>query len=123
MASGDISDTISPRWPGPSRHRCRSANARLQLALQEIADFIRQAWIGIGVQQHHGAVADQAIGPGGDHESADQAADGIENAQSEIIAASQRHDGQHAGGGIGQHMDIGGAHIVVAGCRHGHVHA
>ena len=41
------------------------------------------------------------------------AASGIENAKTEIIAAGQRHDGQHAGGGIGQHMHIGGAHIVV----------
>ena len=40
---------------------------------------------------------------------------GIQKAQPEIIAAGQRHDRQHAGGRIRQHMHIGGAHIVVDG--------
>ena len=55
-------------------------HARLHLAFRKPRISWRRPGIGIGIQQHHGAVADQAIGPGGDDKGADQAADGIQNA-------------------------------------------
>ncbi len=73
--------------------------------------------IGIGIQQHQAAVADEPIRPGANHEGADQTAHGIQELQAEEIATGQRDNRQHGGARIRQHMHIGGAHIVVHGRR------
>ena len=66
------------------------------------------------VEQHAAGVADQAHGPARDHDRADDADDRIGPAPLQDHRGDQRRDGEHGGRGIGQHMDVGGAQIVVA---------
>ena len=102
-----------PLMARPQPPQMQVRDPRAHFAGQKAADFVRQFGIGVGIQQHHGAVLDQPIGPGGDHRRAYQRRYRVQKAPAAVIGAGQRHDGQNAGGRICQHMHIGGAHVVV----------
>ena len=65
------------------------------------------------IEQHCGRRPDEAVGPDGDDDHAEQPGDRIEPVQVEIGGGAQRRDRKHRGEGVGEHVNIGGAEIVV----------
>ena len=102
-----------PAMPRPQPPQMKVIHPRAQLALHRGADSGGKLGIGIGIQQHQRAVTDQAISPGCDHHRTEHAHRRVQPRRAPVITRRQRHDGQQRCAGIGQHMHIGGAHIVV----------
>ncbi|SVK50670.1 Uncharacterised protein [Acinetobacter baumannii] len=80
---------------------------------QGLADVLRHRGVHFGIQQNLSAIAHQAIGPGGHHRRADDAHQRIEPGCAPKLAAEQRDERQHRGGGVGEHVNIGGTQVEV----------
>ena len=104
---------MAPRWPGPSRQRCRSATASPS-RLDGLAEVFGHVAVGGHVQQDGAGVADQAEGPAGDDAGADDAGERVHPQPAEGAGEQQADDHQHRDGGVGHDVDDGGAHVVVA---------
>ena len=76
------------------------------------ADLGRQRGFG-GVEQDGGGVLHQAPGPARDDDRPQYADRRVEPPPAEIAPGEQRRDRQHRCQRVGQHMDIGGAQIIV----------
>ncbi len=69
------------------------------------------------IEQHRGGRPDEAVGPDGDDDHAEQSGDRIEPVQVEIGGGAQRRDREHRGEGVGDHVNVGRAEIVVGVVR------
>ncbi len=81
--------------------------------LDPVADHGFEVFVDADVEQHGAGIADQPEGPAGDHETADDADHRIGPDPLRIHRDHQRRDGENRRRGVGKHMDIGGAKIVV----------
>ena len=70
--------------------------------------------IGVHVEQDGAGVADQAEGPTGDDAGTDDAGERVHPEPAERAGEQQADDHQHRNGGVGDDVDHGGAHVVVA---------
>ena len=82
--------------------------------LQALADQAFHLAVVVDVEQHAAGGAQQPDRPACDHDGADDADDRIGPGPLQPGRRHQRGDGEHGGGGVRQHVDIGGAKIVVA---------
>ena len=84
------------------------------LRLQPVADDGFDVFVAADIEQHRAGIPDQAVGPAGDHQAADDSHRRIGPDPLREHRRNQRQDGQDRRRGIGKHMDIGRAKIVVA---------
>ena len=74
--------------------------------------------LGVHVEQDRTFVADEAVGPAGDHQRADQRRPAGPSRASPASAPShEADDHEHRHRRVGQHVDNGAAHVVVAMVR------
>ena len=106
-------DKIAPKCPGPSRHRCRSVKRSPSASITR-AHALGHAAVGIHVEQDRAGVADQRVGPGGDDDRADDADERVHEGPAEIPSEREPDDDQERNRRVGQHVNDGGAHVVVA---------
>ncbi len=81
--------------------------------LDQLAHALRQPLVRVDVEQDRPGVADQPVGPGGDHDRADETDDRIHPVPAEEAAEQQAHYHEGRDRGVRQHMDDGAAHVVV----------
>lgn len=84
------------------------------LGLDGLANARRQPAIGIHVEQDRPGVTDQPVGPAHDDDCTDQAGNGVHPEPSKNLGKEQADNLQDGNGGIGDDVDDGGPHIVVA---------
>ena len=70
--------------------------------------------VGRHVEENSTGVAHQCVGPGGDHQSADDAHHGIHPNPSQEARGRKAQNGEHGYRGIGCHVNEGRAQIVIA---------
>ena len=83
------------------------------LGLQPVADDGFDVLVGADIEQHRAGIPDQPVGPAGDHQAADDSDRRIGPDPLRGHRDHQRHNGQDRRRGVGQHVDIGRAKIVV----------
>ena len=66
-----------------------------------------------GVEQHPAGVAQEPEGPDADQAGADQAHHRVEPVRAPELAAGEGDDGQHRGGRVGEHVQVGGTQVQV----------
>ncbi|KAG1399522.1 hypothetical protein G6F59_013315 [Rhizopus arrhizus] len=81
--------------------------------LDHVAHFGHHRRVHLRVEQDTAAVAQQADCPHRDQHCADQAHHRVQPGQAQQLAAEQRDNGQHRGGGVGQHVHVGRAQVEV----------
>ena len=77
----------------------------------EGADLSADHSIALAIDQDAGGFAQQPLGPVEDHHPPHQSHDRIQPGGAPQHAAAQGEDGQHRGGSVGQHVDVGGLFI------------
>ena len=87
---------------------------RVAVALNRLAQIVRHAPVGVHVEQDRSGVADQAIGPTRDHAGADDSGQRVHPEPAERAGEQQSDNDQHRNRRVGDHVDDGGAHVVVA---------
>ncbi len=90
---------------------------RITPGLDFLTQSVGHTLVGIHVEQDGAGVPDQAIGPAGDDASPDDAGERVHPKPAKGAGEQQADDHKHRHGGVGDHMDDGGAHVVVAGGR------
>jgi len=88
---------------------------RLRRGRQDVADFLHHGRVHLGIQQHPAAVAQQAQGPDGHQHRTDQAHGRVQPGRTPEHAAQQGQDGQHRGGRVRDHVQVGRAQVQVFG--------
>src|SRR3984893_15014029 len=86
------------------------------VSLNRPSKVVRHGTIRVHVQQNSPCVTDQAKGPNGDHAGPDDTCEGVHPEPSEHAGEQQTHNHQDRYGGIGDHMNHCGPHVVVALC-------
>ena len=84
------------------------------VGFETLANIFGNVCFGRGVQQHRAGIAQQPVSPAYDDNAADKAHRRIGPGPFREHRNQQCRDGQNGGCRIGQHMQIGGAQIVVA---------
>ena len=70
--------------------------------------------VGIYVEQDRAGVADQAVGPACDDERTDDAGERVHPEPAKSAGEQQAYDDENRHRGVGEDVDDGGAHIIVA---------
>jgi len=78
-----------------------------------LADLFDHRVIHLPVQQHLAGIGDQALGPDRDQHRADHAHQRVQPGPAVQPAADQGDDGEHRGGGVGDHVDVGRLQVQV----------
>ncbi|MNX69586.1 hypothetical protein D3C86_1008080 [compost metagenome] len=110
--AGDTGELLAAHAPDVQVGDARAVFALLE-AGQHLSYFVHHRVVHLAVQQHRAALPHQADGPAADQRRAHQPHHRIEPAPAQPPAAGQRHDGQHRGGRIGHHVEIGRAQVDV----------
>ncbi len=102
--------------PGPKPPKVQVGDL-IALAFDRLANFLGHARIGRAIEQDAAGIAQQPNRPVGDNERADQAGQRVHPDPAECARQQQPDNDQNGYGGIGQDMNDGGPHIVVAVMR------
>src|SRR6202158_3353491 len=114
LAGDDRNDR--PEMPRPQAPKMEIGE-RITLGLDFLTQLVGHALVGIHIEQNRAGVPDQAIGPTGDDASPDDASERIHPKPAKGASEQQTDDHKQRYGGVGDNMDHGGTHVVVAGGR------
>ena len=103
---------IPGKAPGVST-KVKIGNPIGGITFNRLSQFLQHLRVGGLVQQHARGVPDQSEGPLGNQYRADEAHGRIEPVRAEVLPREQCSDGQYGSQGIGQHMQVGAAQVVI----------
>jgi hypothetical protein len=89
----------------------------IAFALNGLTQIVRHVRIGVHIQQDRTSVADQPVRPTRDDTSTRDTREGVHPEPAKGPGEQQADDHAHRYSGVGNHVDHGGAHVVVTfGC-------
>jgi hypothetical protein len=101
---------------GPEPPKVQIGHA-VALRLDSAADLPSDLLVGVHVEQAGGSVADEAVAPAGDNAGANDAGERVHLEPAEDAGQGQTNNDEYRDGGIGHHVDNGGAQVVIMLCR------